>query len=65
MMLLDRIRSLFTARPKEGQPDAGRLMERGGGEFEGPIDEGRESAHHHEFGAPNDTLEDHVRPPMS
>ncbi|MFN0030328.1 MAG: hypothetical protein ACKV2O_24505 [Acidimicrobiales bacterium] len=65
MTLLDRIRSFFTTGPQEGQPDAGPLMERGGGEFEGPIDEARESAHHHDLGAPNNSITDHVRPPMN
>ncbi len=65
MTLLDRIRSLFTSRPQEGQPGTGALMDRGGGEFEGPIDEARDSAHHHDLGAPNNTLTDHVRPPMN
>lgn len=64
MNLLDRIRSLFSSEPTEGNPSPGTLMSRGGGEEAGPIDEAREAAHHHDLGAPNNTITDHVRPPM-
>ena len=63
--LLDRIRSLFSTRPKVGQPGTGTLMERGGGEMNGPIDETRDAAHRHDLGAPNHTITDHVGPPMN
>ena len=48
--LLDRIRSLFSTQPKVGQPGTGTLMERGEGEMNGPIDETRDAAHHHDLG---------------
>ena len=65
MSMLDRIRSWFSSAPKMGRPSTGRLMERGEGEVAGRRDETRDTARGHNFGAPNDTLEDSVRPPLS
>ncbi len=64
MRLLDRVRAMFTSAPQPGVPSTGTLMDRGGGEEAGWIDETRESAHHHEPGEPNPTLDEHVRPPL-
>ncbi|MGE4086333.1 MAG: hypothetical protein AB7H93_25380 [Vicinamibacterales bacterium] len=64
MSLLDRIRSLFSSPPTIDHPSPGTIMERGDGEFAGPIDEARETAHQHDLGAPNNPITDHVRPPM-
>jgi hypothetical protein len=63
MRLLDRIRSMFTSRPRVGQPSTGNLMERGEGDMAGHRDEVRDSARNRDFGAPNDTLEDLTKPP--
>ncbi len=65
MSLLDRIRSLFTSRPKEGQPSTGTLMERGGGEVAGGRDEVADRATGKEFGSPNSSLDESIRPPVN
>ena len=64
MKLIYRIRSLFSSPPTVDNPSTGTLMSRGGGEEAGPIDEARDPAHHHDLGAPNNSITDHVRPPM-
>jgi len=63
--LLDRIRSLFSSGPSEGQPSTGTLMERGGGEEQGGHDEVADRALGREFGSPNNTLDESIRPPLN
>ena len=65
MRLLDRIRALFTSDPTVGNPSTGRLMDRGGGEEASHYDDTRDPARGHDLAAPNDAVEDHVRPPLS
>ena len=64
MNLLDRIRAFFSNRPQVGAPSSGTLMERGDGEIAGHRDELSDSARRADFGAPNQSLTESVRPPM-
>jgi hypothetical protein len=63
MKLLDRVRSMFTSTPAVGEPSTGKLMERGEGDIGSHHDEERDTARRRDLGAPNDTIEDVVRPP--
>jgi hypothetical protein len=61
---IDRVREKLTNRPSMGKPSPGKLMDRGGGEEGGHHDEERELVHRRDLGTPNETIEDHVRPPL-
>ena len=75
MNVISSIRSAFGDRKRSertgvlegsfGNPSLGNLMDKGHGELGESHDEQNEPIHLHEFGTPNDVIEDHVRPPLA